>query len=63
MSGKSRWTPVKNLTLSAEVGWFGLDQKMTGAAILAVAAPKPTTVYEYKNQNTEYLNVRIQRNF
>ena len=59
----TRWTPVKNLTFSAELGWFGLDQKFTGAAILAVAAPKPTTVYEYKDQNTAYLNVRVQRNF
>ena len=59
----TRWTPVKNLTFSAEVGGFFLDQKMTGAAVLAAAAPKPTTVYEYKNQSTEYLNVRVQRNF
>jgi hypothetical protein len=59
----TRWTPVKNLTFSAEVQWFHLDQKMTGAAILAVAAPKPTTVYEYKDQDTVALNVRVQRNF
>jgi hypothetical protein len=59
----TRWTPVKNLTFSAELGWFGLDQMFTGAAILAAAAPKPTTVYEYKDQNTAYLNVRVQRNF
>ena len=31
----TRWTPVKNLTFSAEVGAFFLDQKMTGAATLA----------------------------
>ena len=29
----TRWTPVKNLTFSAEVGAFFLDQKFTGAAI------------------------------
>ena len=28
----TRWTPVKNLTFSAEVGAFFLDQKFTGAA-------------------------------
>ncbi|HEV7948154.1 MAG TPA: porin, partial [Glaciihabitans sp.] len=28
----TRWTPVKNLTFSAEVQWFHLDQKYTGAA-------------------------------
>ena len=31
----TRWTPVKNLTFSAEVGAFFLDQKFTGAATLA----------------------------
>jgi len=59
----TRWTPVKNLTFSAEVGAFFLDQKFTGAAILAAAAPKPTTVYEFKDQSTVFLNVRAQRNF
>jgi hypothetical protein len=59
----TRWTPVKNLTFSAEVGAFFLDQKFTGAATLAATAPKPTTVYEFKDQSTVYLNVRAQRNF
>jgi hypothetical protein len=59
----TRWTPVKNLTFSAEVGAFFLDQKFTGAAILAPTAPKPTTVYEFKDQSTVFLNVRAQRNF
>jgi hypothetical protein len=59
----TRWTPVKNLTFSAEVGAFFLDQKFTGAAVLAAAAPKPTTVYEFKDQSTVFLNVRAQRNF
>ena len=59
----TRWAPVKNLTFSAEVGAFFLDQKMNGAAILAATAPKPTTVYEFKDQSTVFLNVRAQRNF
>src|SRR3954463_5664629 len=59
----TRWTPVKNLTFSAEVGAFFLDQKFTGAAVLASTAPKPTTVYEFKDQSTVFLNVRAQRNF
>jgi len=59
----TRWTPVKNLTFSAEVGAFFLDQKMSGVATLAAAAPKPTTVYEFKDQSTVFLNVRAQRNF
>ncbi len=59
----TRWTPVKNLTFSAEVMYFRLDQRMQGTAILAPAAPKPTTVYEFKDQDTVALNVRVQRNF
>ncbi len=59
----TRWVPVKNLTFSAEVQWFHLDQKFTGTATLAAAAPKPTTVYEFKDQNALQLQVRAQRNF
>jgi Porin subfamily len=59
----TRWTPVKNLTFSAEVQWFHLDQKYTGAATLGASAPKPTTVYEYKDQDAISLQLRAQRNF
>jgi Porin subfamily len=59
----TRWTPVKNLTFSAEVGAFFLDQKMSGTSTFTPSAPKPTTVYEFKDQSTVYLNVRAQRNF
>jgi hypothetical protein len=59
----TRWTPVKNLTFSAEVMGFFLDQKFTGSAILTPVAPKPTTVYEFKDQSAVSLNVRVQRNF
>jgi hypothetical protein len=59
----TRWTPVKNLTFSAEVQWFHLDQKFTGTATLAAAAPKPTAVYEFKDQNAVHLQLRAQRNF
>jgi Porin subfamily len=59
----TRWTPVKNLTFSAEVAYFHLDQKFTGTAVLTPSAPKPTTTYEYKDQDTVALNVRVQRNF
>jgi len=59
----TRWTPVKNLTFSAEVGAFFLDQKFSGAATLTPTAPKPTATYEFKDQSTVYLNVRAQRNF
>ena len=59
----TRWTPVKNLTFSAEVMLFHLNQNFNGAALLTPSAPKPTAVYEFKDQNTVALNVRVQRNF
>jgi Porin subfamily len=36
----TRWAPVKNLTFSAEVMWFRLDQETTGASTLTPAAPE-----------------------
>ena len=59
----TRWTPVRNLTFSAEVQYFRLDQNFTGSATLTPAAPKPTAVYQYRDQDTILLNVRAQRNF
>src|SRR5882724_7018242 len=59
----TRWTPVKNLTFSAEVQWFHLDQKMSGSSVFAATAPKPTTLYEFKDQDTLLLQLRAQRNF
>jgi hypothetical protein len=59
----TRWTPVKNLTFSGEVGAFFLDQKFTGTAVLLPTAPKPLAVYEFKDQTSVFLNVRVQRNF
>ena len=59
----TRWTPVKNLTFSAEVQWFHLDQKFSGVATLGPTAPKPSAVYEFKDQDTFLLQVRAQRNF
>jgi hypothetical protein len=59
----TRWTPVKNLTFSAEVMLFHLNQNFSGAASITPSAPKPVAVYEFKDQNTVALNVRVQRNF
>jgi hypothetical protein len=59
----TRWTPVKNLTFSAEAMWTHLDQKFTGTATLAPSAPMPATTYEFKNQDTVSLLARVQRNF
>jgi Porin subfamily len=59
----TRWTPVKNLTFSGEVMYTRLDQNFTGTSVLAPSAPAPTTVYEYKDQNTVSGVFRVQRNF
>ena len=59
----TRWTPVKNLTFSAEVQWFHLDQKMSGSSVFAATAPKPATLYEFKDQDTFLLQLRAQRDF
>ena len=59
----TRWTPVKNLTFSAEVQWFHLDQKMSGSSVFTASAPKPNALYEFKDQDTFLLQVRAQRNF
>jgi hypothetical protein len=63
----TRWTPVKNLTFSAEVLGFFLDQKFTGTAALTPAAPKPGAAqgarYEFRDQSAVSLNIRAQRNF
>jgi porin-like protein len=60
----TRWTPVKNLTFSAEVQYFRLDQSFSGTATLAnPPAPKPSAVYEFRDQDTVLLQARVQRNF
>jgi hypothetical protein len=61
----TRWTPVKNLTFSADVTYSMLDQKYSGAiASPAVAGTaKPAAFYELKDQNTVSPLIRAQRNF
>jgi hypothetical protein len=59
----TRWTPVRALTFSVEVQWFHLDQKFAGSAVLSPSAPKPATRYEFADQDTVLLEVRVQRNF
>ena len=49
----TRWTPVKNLTFSAEVMWFHLDQKFTGTLrICGPTAPKPTRPFTSSRTRT-----------
>ncbi len=59
----TRWTPVKNFTFSAEVGFIGLKQGFSGTATFSPGAPQPIQTWTFHNQDTAYLNVRVQRNF
>jgi len=36
---------------------------MSGSSTFTATAPKPTTLYEFKDQDTFLLQVRVQRNF
>jgi len=59
-----RWTPVKNLTFSADFVWSHLDQKFAGVVSAPSAAiGKPAAVYEMKDQDTFQLLLRAQRNW
>jgi Porin subfamily len=59
----TRWTPVKNFTFSAELGFIALQQGFSGTATFTPGAPQPVQTWTYHNQDTAYLNVRVQRNF
>jgi hypothetical protein len=59
----TRWTPVKNLTLSAEAIWTHLATGFNGFATFSPGAPYAATTLAFKAQDTVSLNVRIQRNF
>jgi len=63
----TRWTPVKNLTFSADLAWVNLDQKYadgtTFVAPAAVGVAKPAAVYEIRDQNSLQLLLRAQRNW
>ncbi|TWI08734.1 porin [Bradyrhizobium daqingense] len=61
----TRWTPVKNLTFSADLNWTHLDQKYSGTVAYAGAGAtaKPPAVYELKDQDTITLLLRAQRNW
>ena len=59
----TRWTPVKNLTFSADLQYVRLDQNNAGTATLTPSAPKPTALYEFKDQNALMAQVRLQKNW
>jgi Porin subfamily len=59
----TRWTPVKNLTFSAEAIWTHLATGFSGFATLGAGSPTPTSTYTFAGQDTVSFNVRAQRNF
>jgi hypothetical protein len=59
----TRWTPVKNLTFSAEAIWTHLAQSFSGSATFTTGAPQPIQTLTFHNQDTASFNVRVQRNF
>ena len=59
----TRWTPVKNLTFSAEAMYFLLHQNFAGTSVFSPGAPQPTQTYAFRDQSTASFNVRVQRNF
>ncbi|PPQ16945.1 porin [Bradyrhizobium sp. AC87j1] len=62
----TRWTPVKNLTFSADLNWTHLDQKYAGVVTTTAIngpAAKPIATYQLKDQDTITLLLRAQRNW
>lgn len=63
----TRWTPVKNLTFSADFAYAMLDQKFAAGTTFAsggsVSLGKPAQTYEVKNQSAATLLLRAQRNW
>ena len=61
----TRWTPVKNLTFSAEVLYAYLKTNMSGtiSGAPSSALPLANTTYTFGNNGTASLNLRVQRNF
>jgi hypothetical protein len=65
VGSRTAWTPVKNLTFSAEVLYTNLDQSNSGSAIAAAAGNaglnKPAGLYEFKDQDIISGNLRVRR--
>jgi len=58
---RTAWTPVQNLTFSAEVLYTFLDQANTGSFASAGAGVKPAGTYDYKDQGMWSGNIRVRR--
>lgn len=65
---RTGWTPVKNLTFSAEIMYTVLDQSYTGSQTLTnpgalTGTFKPTAVYDFKDQGLISGNIGVRRTF
>jgi hypothetical protein len=61
---RTAWTPVNNLTLSAEFTYSRLDQNLNGTyTTTAVSGSKAPGVYTLKDQNMYNGSVQILRSF
>ncbi|MFQ3454911.1 porin [Bradyrhizobium sp. UFLA01-814] len=62
---QTQWTPVKNLTFSADFTYTHLDQNYAGTITYpgSAAIGKPAAVYSLSNQDTYMLLLRAQRNW
>jgi hypothetical protein len=59
----TRWTPVNNLTFSGELLYAKLHQNLSGFSTFSPGAPQPTQIWQFHDQSTLALNLRVQRNF
>jgi hypothetical protein len=60
----TRWTPVKNLTFSAESIWTHLHSGFSGTTgAFSPGNGQPVQTWTFRDQDTVSLNVRVQRNF
>jgi hypothetical protein len=59
----TRWTPVKNLTFSAETIWTHFATGFSGTATLSPGSPYAASALTFHSQDTVEAQVRVQRNF
>ncbi|MCK1410393.1 porin [Bradyrhizobium sp. 76] len=64
---RTGWTPIKDLTFTADLAYTMLDQKYASGSTVTLplqsTLAKPGAVYELKDQHTLTLLLRAQRNF
>jgi hypothetical protein len=62
---RTTWTPVPRMSFSGEITWQGIQQKFEGLTTLGANAAlgKPTTFYEFHNEQNVILLLRARRIF